>query len=319
MFQGMTRNKWLAVIIGFKLVLVLAVVGIVTDGLYFGDKTVRGEDKNKNEKSADKKAVAKDNDKSDKTSEKAKPSDKIAEEKNKEKRRSFLDDLLNLPDVNRDEPKKEEIGRYLSLAEKKGQQIGDRMALLKKREDQLIRLEQSIDDKLQRLDEERRFFSETLQREKDLKGKRVDHLVKLYSKMEPKKAAPVIEKLDKDLVVALFAALPQKQVTSILEGMNPQKSVELTEYYGRVRSGREYDLLKELNASLKQEFQECKGMPDDRFASNGIEPKEEKVTSDAKAPDTTAKKETAAKETPAVEPQPNATRAPAKPEEKPAH
>jgi hypothetical protein len=43
--------------------------------------------------------------------------------------------------------------------------------------------------------------------------------------------------------------------------MNPEKSVALTEYFARVKSAKEYDLLKELNESLKKEFQDCKGMP----------------------------------------------------------
>jgi hypothetical protein len=81
--------------------------------------------------------------------------------------------------------------------------------------------------------------------------------------MEPKKAAPVIEKLDKDLVVELFRQLPQKQVTSILENMSADKSVAISEYYGRVRSAREYDILKEMNQSLRKEFDDCKGMPKD--------------------------------------------------------
>ncbi len=47
----------------------------------------------------------------------------------------------------------------------------------------------------------------------------------------------------------------------ILEKMSADKSVAITEYYGRVKSMREYDLLKEMNASLKQEFADCKGLP----------------------------------------------------------
>src|SRR5262249_9403582 len=85
-------------------------------------------------------------------------------------------------------------------------------------------------------------------------------LIELYGKMDPRKAAPVFEQLDKDLVVELFKNLSQKQVTKVLEAMNPQKAIELTEYYGRVRSGREYDLLREMNQSLKKELNECKGL-----------------------------------------------------------
>ncbi len=176
-------------------------------------------------------------------------------------RQSFLSNLLELPELNPDAIKKEELGRYLDIAERKKRQIEDRITNLSRREEQLKTLEQSIDEKLKKLDEERRFFAQTIQKEKDLKGERLDKLITLYAKMEPKKAAPVIEKLDKDLVVELFKQLPQKQVTAILEVMPADKSVALSEYYGRVRSMREYDVLKEMNQSLRKEFDECKGMP----------------------------------------------------------
>ena len=76
--------------------------------------------------------------------------------------------------------------------------------------------------------------------------------------MEPKKAAAVFEKIDKDLAAALFKNLKQKQVTAILEKMNPDKAIELTEYFGRIKSGAEYELLKEMNNSLLETFKDCK-------------------------------------------------------------
>jgi flagellar motility protein MotE (MotC chaperone) len=147
------------------------------------------------------------------------------------------------------------------MAERKKQQIEERIEVLKDRESQLKGLEASIESKIKTLDEERKYFAQTIQKEKDLKNERTEKLISMYAKMEPKKAAPVVEKLDKDLAIELMKQLPQKQVTAILEVMSPDKSVELTEYYGRVRSAREYDILKEMNQSLKNEFDDCKGMP----------------------------------------------------------
>ena len=178
-----------------------------------------------------------------------------------EKRKSFLDDLLNLPALSTDGMKKESLGRYMNLAEKKKEQIEGRLNLLRTRESQLVTIEKSIDDKLKKLEDERKFFAQTVQQEKDLKGKRLDKLIELYGKMEARKAAPIIEKLDKDLVVELFKNIDKKQAKSILEAMDAQKSAEFTEYFGRVRSAKEYDLLRELNVSLRKEFQDCRGMP----------------------------------------------------------
>lgn len=183
------------------------------------------------------------------------------------KRKSFLSDLFELPKLNAKKADKAEIGKYLDMAERKERQISERTSHLSKREAQLKALEKSIDEKLGQLDEERKFIAKTLQEEKDLKGERLDKIVALYDKMDPKKAATAFEKLDKDLAVALFKKLKQKQVTTILESMNPEKGVELTEYFARVKSAREYDLLRELNESLKKEFEDCKGMPSVAAAS----------------------------------------------------
>lgn len=208
------------------------------------------------------------------------------------KRVSFLEDLLNLPKLNPDAMKKESLGRYLTLAEKKKQQLEERLSILKTREEQLVKIEKSIDEKLQRMDDERRFFAQGIQKEKELKGKRVERLIELYAKMEPRKASPIIEKLDKDLVVEILKQVDKKQAKSILEAMDPQKAVELTEYFGRVRSAREYDMLKELNMSLRKEFQDCRGMPQEQNDEDkATKPKNEtgataapddKATADAK-------------------------------------
>lgn len=176
-------------------------------------------------------------------------------------RKSFLDDLLTLPKLDPDSVKREEIARYLNLAEMKQEQVENRLGLLKEKEQQLKALEKSIDGKIRKLQEERDFFAQTVQKEKDVQKERLEHLVGLYKKMEPKKAAPVFEGMHRDLAVGLFKQIDQKQIMRILEVMNPAKAVELSEYYSRIRSAREYDTLKDINRSLLEEFQECKGMP----------------------------------------------------------
>src|SRR5690349_3682811 len=57
------------------------------------------------------------------------------------KRKGFLDDLLNLPKVDGQNLKKDEVGRYLALLERKQSQVENRIQVLKAREDQLKSLE----------------------------------------------------------------------------------------------------------------------------------------------------------------------------------
>jgi flagellar motility protein MotE (MotC chaperone) len=172
--------------------------------------------------------------------------------------KSFLDDLINLPSLNPDKSKKEEIGRYLALAERKGQEIEQRLDTLKAQVQQLKKLEKDVDVKIKMLEEERIFFAQTVQKENEVKEERLNKLVELYAKMEPKKAGPMFAAMDRDLAVAMLKELNPKQVTRILEFMEPEKSVELTEFFGRIRSGQEYELLKQMNQSLLDAFDPCK-------------------------------------------------------------
>ena len=198
----------------------------------------------------------------DSTAQEVEESSQESGPKKSDGRKSLLEGLLELPSISPDKISREELGRYLSLVERKEQQVQERLKLLSEREDQLKTLESSVEEKIQRLAEERKFFSETIQKEKVLKDERTKTLADYYGKMKPKVAAPIFEKLDRDLVVELFGMMPDKQIRSILSVMQPQESVRITEYYGRIRSGREYDVLREMNTSLVDEFQKCKGMPE---------------------------------------------------------
>jgi flagellar motility protein MotE (MotC chaperone) len=185
----------------------------------------------------------------------------------------YLEDLIHLPKLEPEKMQKEELAKYLEIADQAYQKIHLRLEEVKRKAIQLEKVEKTIDEKLKKMEEERAFLAQTLQKEKDLQKDRTAELLTFYEKMEPKKAAVLIEKLDKDLVVALFQKLKKKQVTAILENMNPQKSAELTEYFGRVGSAREYELLKEMNVSLREAFHACRGLPLDSAPENGSIPK----------------------------------------------
>lgn len=184
----------------------------------------------------------------------------VKKEEKKPEQYGYLDNLLHLPPIEPEKMKKEELAKYLEIADQAYQKIQIRLEEVKRKAVQLEKIEKTIDEKLQKVEEERAFLVQTLQKEKELQKDRAEGLLSFYEKMEPKKAGPLIEKMDKDLVVTLFQKLKKKQVTAILENMNPQKSVELTEYFGRVGSAREYELLKEMNVSLREAFGECKGL-----------------------------------------------------------
>jgi flagellar motility protein MotE (MotC chaperone) len=175
-------------------------------------------------------------------------------EARKPKSQTLLEELFNLPILDTEKASKQEMAQYATLLEKRFHQVNERLKLLEEREAKMLQIEASVLDRLAKVDEEKRFIVETLQREKEIQGERLEQLVEFYKAMPAKKAAPVFEKLDKDLVVRLLSMMPQKQSMNILALMEPEVSIKLTEYYGRLRSGKEYEMLKEINQSLKDEF-----------------------------------------------------------------
>ena len=186
----------------------------------------------------------------------------------------YLGKLLDLPAVDESKLKKDEIARYFELLERKNSQVKERMETLVHREKALKQLEKSVAQKIKYLEEERRLFAESVQQEKKVKKERLENVIEFYRKMAPKRAAPIFEKMDKDLVVSVFKRLPVKQTMGILEKMDAEKSVEYTEYYSRIKSGKEYDLLKEVNQSLVSEFKDHCGETRERA------PTEDELTAD---------------------------------------
>lgn len=183
--------------------------------------------------------------------------DEAAESSAKKPTKSLIDELLYLPKLDRERLTKGQLARYLDMLDRRKIQVEAKISSLKAEHKRLAGLERDVAGKIDKLQEELKFFQQTVQKEKSFGEERLAKLVAFYQKVPPKKSAPVFESLDKDLVVSLFNGLPQKQVTKILALMNPQKSVEITEYYGRVKSAKEYLLLKEINKELQDSFKKC--------------------------------------------------------------
>ena len=243
----MNSQNFIKIFLGIKIIVVGAAVSYYFGWLSFGEHIApaQGDDKAPANAAVATNAKEGSPDEGDKAL--SVPSDK-----------SYLDDLLNLPPLKTEDVGKEELENYQNMAKRAKEQVDQRVEVLNKRAEDLRDLEKSISEKLVKMDEEKQFILNTIQKEKDLQGQRLTSLIDLYTKMEPKKAAPIFEKMDKDLAVALFAKIKEKQVTKILEVMNPDAALKISEYYGRVGSLREYETLKELNKSLLEEFQKCK-------------------------------------------------------------
>jgi flagellar motility protein MotE (MotC chaperone) len=123
-----------------------------------------------------------------------------------------------------------------------------------------------VDVRLKEVKEQKGLLEDSLLKEKVVKEERLKEALVFVEKMEPRKSAPLIEAMDRDLVIALFKKLPPKVVTRILENVSPRKATELMEFYTRIRSGREFALLRELGL--------CKDPDAQSGAATGAKPAE---------------------------------------------
>ena len=135
--------------------------------------------------------------------------------------------------------------------------IREQLELIKKDvEQKIVRLEEAkiaydksrenVDSELKKVEEEKKLLDETLQKEKTVKEERLKETVDFIAKMQPRSVSPILESMDRDLVIALLTKLPPRNVTKILENMSPPKATQFLEYFTHIRSGREFEMLKDL-------------------------------------------------------------------------
>ena len=140
-------------LIGLKILILMGVLFTIEDGLYIGDKNIQAQDeKSDNQPDPEIKVIKDEGNQED------------DEESGRSK--SLLDDLLYLPKPDKERIRREEMGRYFELIERKQGQINNKIKEVKRRQQQLEELEQSINQKLKRLDDEKKFLLTTLQEEK---------------------------------------------------------------------------------------------------------------------------------------------------------
>lgn len=152
-------------------------------------------------------------------------------------------DIPDIPEKGLSLSKAAELRNQLLILRRDIEQKIERLNTAKQAYD---RSKSNVDSQLKRIEEERRLLEETLQKERKAKEERLSEALEFVVKMEPKKAAPLLESMDRDLVMQLLRKLPPRQVSKLLEAVSPKKATEFLEYYTRIRSGREYELFREL-------------------------------------------------------------------------
>jgi len=133
-----------------------------------------------------------------------------------------------------DEPDPAEVNRELAaMLKKKEQELNDREDRLSRREQELAPLKEEIDRKLEELNEIQSrltlFAKKLAEREEALNSAKLEHLVSLYSAMDPAKAAEIMNKLKLDTVVLILGQMKGKVAGKILGVMDAEKGALISE------------------------------------------------------------------------------------------
>jgi len=97
---------------------------------------------------------------------------------------------------------------------------------------QALKLE--IDEKLSRVTEIQSAIQSRVDEKQAVQKTKIKHLIKIYTTMPPKKAAVLIEKLEMDVIMALFSKMKGDNVGQILPYVSPEKAAQISEQLAKV-------------------------------------------------------------------------------------
>ncbi|MFC1823554.1 MotE family protein [Thermodesulfobacteriota bacterium] len=121
----------------------------------------------------------------------------------------------------------------MQMLKKKEDELEAREKLLEKKEETLLPLQKEVDEKLSELSDLQvrltAYAKDLADREKALKDAKINHLVALYSAMDPVKAAAIMDKLKIDIIVRILANMKGKSAGKILAMMEPERGAVISE------------------------------------------------------------------------------------------
>ncbi len=118
------------------------------------------------------------------------------------------------------------------LIEKREELNEEARAISKKREELLV-FQKEIDEKLEALGRLRDEINVRTVQKETIEGKKVKHLIKIYTAMKPQRAAGMIEKMDMGFTIDLLSRMKGDIVGGILSFVELEKAARITEGLAR--------------------------------------------------------------------------------------
>jgi len=124
----------------------------------------------------------------------------------------------------------------LAILQAKLRDLEEREQKLEKREADLKLLEQEIEKRLKELKTLQSALEGPVKKANAEYQGRFQHLVGVYSSMEPQRAAILLSKMDEATVERLFANMKSKKVAKILSFMEPDKAARISSSLTKART-----------------------------------------------------------------------------------
>jgi flagellar motility protein MotE (MotC chaperone) len=121
--------------------------------------------------------------------------------------------------------------RLLFSLQKEKQKIEKREKNLDRKEIELKTLAQEVDKKLQEIKTQRKFLEELLATRDEIQQKKIRSLSKIYEKMEPAKAAAILNSLDDDLAIGILEGMKSKSAGKLLSQLEEEKASRLSVFF----------------------------------------------------------------------------------------
>ena len=124
----------------------------------------------------------------------------------------------------------EERRLLLSLQKEKAK-IEEREKKLDMKEIELKTLAQEVDKKLQEIKAQRKFLEELLTTRDEVQKKKIRSLSKIFEKMDPVQAAPILDSLEDDLAIGILEGMKSKSAGKLLSRLEKEKAARLSVYF----------------------------------------------------------------------------------------
>ena len=119
--------------------------------------------------------------------------------------------------------------KILAALKERKERLGEQEESLKVEEERLSMLKQDIEDKLKKLKNIEKNIEKMIKVKDESDLAKLKHLVKVYESMRPEEAAPLIEKMDQQIVVKLLSKMKGKIAGKILASVDPSQAVRISE------------------------------------------------------------------------------------------